>query len=272
MRRTFILLLLVGLTCSAVAQPTAEPSKPHGAWIGLQGGLGYGLHRDLGLSPLTYRGADLHPALTVGWQQSPWRYRAWLGADGGAYGLILRPTALRAYGGQATLGVGCSHLLHTHNQWQLWGGLEAEERFDLRYNAQFGNADLAISNFATLTTFVRAEWHLPHWLLFGQLGVEPLSLQLRPGFAYIDNYDRDIAHPANNLFDQYHWYLSCATGLHTQLGAHLLLTNGNQVGLSYRWHFFASRTTDAAPYAYHQAAHALLFHLQFALDSERREP
>ena len=92
------------------------------------------------------------------------------------------------------------------------------------------------------------------------------SLCLRPGFAYLDNFNQDISNPTTNTFDQYQWYLTGLNQVSTELGAFYILPNGNQLGLSYRWRYLTSRTSVLAPYRFEQAGHALLLTLDFALN------
>ena len=82
----------------------------------------------------------------------------------------------------------------------------------------------------------------------------------------MDNFDQDISNPTTNTFDQYRTYLAAATGVMTDVGATLLLANGNRIGVSYQWGYLTSRTTRRAPHLFECADHALLFHIGLKLD------
>ena len=228
--------------------------------------MGYGLYRDLGASPLTYRGLQLHPGITVEMQKTSWRYEAMLLTGGGAYGLKMGTGYIQAYGAQPLLGIRASRLFYSDNHLSLWAGGSFANHFDIRYNQSLGNACAGFGNFARFNVEGYAEYLLSHWLFHARLQLNALSLNLRPGFAYMDNFDQNIASPTANTFDQYRCYLALASGIATDIGASLLLSNGNRVGISYQWFYLTSRTTSAAPHLFEYAHHALLFHLGFKLN------
>ena len=142
---------------------------------------------------------------------------------------------------------------------------ELVELFDIRYNSTLGNASMGFGNFFMLNCEGGVEYRLPKWLFHAKMQLNALSLDMRPGFAYMDNFDQDISSPTANTFDQYHWYLAAATGVSTDVGAAYLLSNGNRLGVSYRWGYFTSRHTTSCPHSFEYAHHAILFHLGFAL-------
>ncbi|MBO4599904.1 MAG: hypothetical protein J5641_04110, partial [Bacteroidales bacterium] len=93
---TFFLLL-------ALAPFHAKADSVTLRYINLHGGVGYGLYRDLGASPLTYRGIELHPGISFQWQNPLWRCEALFLAEGGGYGLKARISYIQAYGGHPVL-------------------------------------------------------------------------------------------------------------------------------------------------------------------------
>lgn len=265
MNRFFILFFLA---LFALPKAQAERDSVQGVYLGLQGGLGYGLYRDLGASPLTYRGLELTPGLNVRVDQPKWRFQAGLGVRGGGYGYSLGISNMQSFGGQFTLGFSALRKTAQHGPWQLWGGVSLDNRTDFRYSSAMGNADVGIANFVNLNLIGRIELSLRHWVLHAQLALTPVSLLLRPGYAYMDNFDSDISSPTANLLDQYRWYLAGATIIASDLGATFVLPNGNRIGLSYCWHYMTSRATSdnlSAPFCFEQAGHALLFELGFKL-------
>ncbi len=256
MNRLFVTTLFVLL---AIPPLRAECDSSAHWYINLQGGIGYGLYRDLGVSPLTYRGLQLHSGISLLLEKSDWRYEAMFQAAGGAYGLRLGVGYIQAYGGHPRLGFKALHNVYDDSHWHLWVGGSVDDLFDIRYNASLGNASAAFGNFARLNVESCVEYSLCRWLFYAHIQLNALSLHMRPGFAYMDNFDQNIASPTANTFDQYRSYLAIATGAMTDVGATLMLANGNRIGVSYRWSYLTSRTTHAAPHLFECADHALLF-------------
>ncbi|MBQ2539292.1 MAG: hypothetical protein II555_04125 [Bacteroidales bacterium] len=264
--KRIITIILSLLFFISLAQAQHDASQ--GIHIGIQGGIGYGLYRDIGASPLTYRGLELMPGLSVSVWQPLWRFETRLNLCGGGYGNRLGLNYMQAYGGQVRIDFQAMRKTVEMGRWQLWAGASLDDRADIRYNSTLGNSCVGASNFINLNLIGRAEMHLSHWVLHGQLAMTPLSLLLRPGFCYMDNYDHQINNPLSDFMKQYQWYWAGATIVATQLGATLLLQNGNRVALSYRWHYLTSRATAdnvTAPYTFEQAGHAIVFELGFKL-------
>ena len=263
MNRLFVTTLFILL---AIPPLRAECDSSAHWYINLQGGIGYGLYRDLGVSPLTYRGLQLHPGISLLLEKSDWRYEAMFQAAGGAYGLRLGVGYIQAYGGHPRLGFKALHSVYDDSHWHLWVGGSVDDLFDIRYNASLGNASAAFGNFARLNVEGCVEYGLCRWLFHAHLQLNVLSFNMRPGFAYMDNFDQNIASPTANTFDQYGSYLVVATSAKTDVGASLLLANGNRIGLSYQWGYLTSRTSRRAPHLFECADHALLFHLGLKLN------
>ena len=262
MRRLFLTTILLLL---AHASTAAEHDSASCCFLNLRGGVGYGLYRDLGASPLTYRGLQLHPALSLSVQRHDWRYEAQLSAAGGGYGLTVGFNYIQAWGGHPVVRLVASRRMHSACPWQLWLGASADNLFDIRYHSSLGNACAGFGNFARLNVETSLEYRLCRWIFHTSLQLNLLSLNLRPGFAYMDNFDQDISSPTANTFDQYHCYPTLLSGAAANLGATYQLPGGNRVGLSYQWVYLTSRTTTAAPHLFQYAHHALLFHLGFRL-------
>lgn len=267
----FVALITALPTFGAAASPAADdnggnrPTAGAEVRLGLHSGAGYGLWRDLGASPLTYPGIELQPALSVAVDLPLWRFHAFSYLTVGAYGWHRNSYNFDSFGGQTAACVEVWRRCLERDRWQLWGGASLDNTGDIRYSRLLGNAGVGVSDFVTLTLAARAEYRLPHWLLHGSLAFSPAALTLRPGYAYIANYDRDLQNPAANTFEQYRWYLVGACGVATDIGIHLLLSNGNRIGVSYLWHHLTSRTATEAPHRFDQASHTLSFSLEFAL-------
>lgn len=265
MRRLFLLTLFCLLMLPSLY---AQPDSATHIFLHLQGGVGYGLYRDLGASPLTYQGLQLHPEVSLCIQKPDWRYEAYLSASGGAYGLKLGTGYIQAYGGHPVVSFRVWRKLETGSPIRLWLGGSVDDLFDIRYNSSLGNANMAFGNFARLNLEGCAEYRLCSWLFHAKLQLNALALVMRPGFSYMDNFDQEISNPSVNVFDQYHTYLTPATCVATDLGATLVLGNGNRIGLSYQWGYLTSHSSVdgvTAPHLFQCADHALLVHLGFIL-------
>ena len=257
-------MIFATLCCASVAA-AVDDSTTH-VYLGLHGGAGIGVYRDEGLSPLLYRGLEIHPALSLEVQKPSWLFGAAASVDGGAYGLTLSLAGLRAYGGQVSVAFHALRRVAGTGCWTFWAGAGVADLFDIRYNPAFGNSSEGSSNFALLNLAVRAEAQLRGWTIRAQAGFTPVALLYRPGFSYISNYDRDAANPVDCAFDQYQLYWAAAAGLATEVGCSRQLPNGNEFGLSYRWQHLTSRTSPdrlAAPHRFDCASHALIIHLMF---------
>lgn len=263
MKRLLIttIFVLFGVGLWAVPNDTSKTVK-----LELRGGAGYGLYRDLGLSPLTYKGIELLPGMAVQVSEARWRRRYFVDLDGGGYGLRVGVGYMQAYGGYCMVGVEGLCRVLDRGVWSVWGGGSVRESFDFRYNSSFGNSSTGMTNCAALGLAGRVECELGRWRLHGQVDLLPLTLLLRPGFAYMDNYDQDISSATANALDQYHSYVSGLPGVDCDFGATLGLRNGNGVTIGYVWHFFTSHTSgEAAPYSFEQASHGLRVILNFKI-------
>lgn len=275
MRPLFALLLATLLTllppsrgtAAALSLPdsTQQSARGTSVRIGMHSGAGYGMWRDLGASPRSYHGIELRPGLTVAVDLPRWRFHAASAFTVGAYGWHGASLNVDCFGGQSVSAIEAWRLCLARHRWELWGGAALGNTADLRYSRLLGNAAVGVSDFATLSLAARAEYRLPHWQFHGGLTFTPAALTLRPGYAYIANYDRDIHNPVANTFEQYHWYLVGACGLATDIGVTLLLPNGNRIGVSYLWHHLTSRTAAEAPHRFDQASHTLSLSLEFSL-------
>lgn len=258
-----ILFSLLLTLCSATLC-MAQDMAVSRSYLALEGGLGYGMTRDMGASPITYSHPEIHPLVAYGFHGQQWRFE--VGFSGVFAGESARfgVSGMQCYVGNLSL----MRRLYSYSRWQVWGGMAVDERFMVRYMSSLGNASYSYSNLTSLMGRVRAECVLGHFVTHLQLGFAPVSLCLRPGFAFLDNFNQDLSSPGGNTFDQYRWYLAGATLLETDLGVAYQLRNGNRVGISYRWRYLTSRKSAdpvSAPYPIEQAGHALLVSLQFAL-------
>lgn len=257
------LLLIVIFTLSAMGFCKAQ----NRVFLTLDGGAGYGLYRDLGTSPITYRGLEAATSLGVAIEGENWRAQAIIGGEGGGYGLKPGFATMQHYGSLPCIALSAMRKTATNSVFDLWLGAQAEEMMDIRYSASLGNTALSFSNFVNISLLARAEYRLGKLRFHTQFTFALPSLCLRPGFAYLDNFNQDISNPSTNTFDQYQWYLTGMNAIFTQLGASYTLPNGNRIGLAYHWHYLTSRTSPTlAPYRFEQASHTAMLHFDFLLN------
>ena len=121
------------------------------------GGAGYGIFRDMGASPLTYKGLEIHPGIGVEWRQANWLLDGSLHLSGGAYGILFRLQSLRVFGGQVGAGVELLHKVYSRGGLTLWAGGGVNDLFDLRYNSALNNSSVGMSNWVRLDGSARAE-------------------------------------------------------------------------------------------------------------------
>ena len=265
MKRHLLILLLV-LFAPPVTHAMSD-SLSH-VVLTLHGGAGYGLYRELGASPFTYKGMELYPGFSVRLEKPTRCYEAYLLAAGGGYGLKARWSAFHAYGGHPVAGFRACFRIPSSTPWQLWLGGSVDDLFDIRYNSALGNANMGYGNFLRLNVESAVVYCLQRWRFHAAIAFTPLAVAYRPGFAYMDNFDQDLSDPVANTFDQYVGYGVWAPGAETSLGAALMMRSGNTVGLSYHWAYLTSRVSPdgvSAPHRFDYASHALILTLGIRL-------
>ena len=229
MKRLFITLLIT-LLPSAFLMAQQPDGKQ--LFLTLEGGAGLGYYRELGSSPIVYKGLELPPEIKVSINTPNWRYEAAISIRLGAYGYRIRIPSIHTFGLQATLGFQAMHLVHTAPSLSLWAGAALGNLFDIRVNPQLENSAVGISDFTRLRLTLLGEYRLSRWCFFGQIWADPLALLYRPGYSYVS----------------------------------LTLRSGNQLGLLYDWRYLTSRTSGAvAPWRFQQASHSLILQLLFQL-------
>lgn len=264
----FNTLLLFPFLLSGFVSAQVDDSDSNRFFLVLKGGTGYGVYCDLGASPRQYVGMELTPGFGVDIRKPQWRMAINLNVDAGAYGLTYQFRSFNCLGGQPRLDIQMLWKCLDKSGWQGWVGGGIGDWGDIRYNSLLGNSCVGISNCIYAAVVGRVEYTLKRWNLYGQLSFQPVGMMLRPGFAYVANYDKDIANPVANTFAHYHWYVAGACGLNSEVGAELMLHNGNRIGIAYRWHHVTSRVSPkatGAPWRFDQAAHQLVLSLALAL-------
>lgn len=262
MKHLFTILCLM-MFAALPCQGQQQDSTHHR--LGMQSALGYGCFREPGASPLTYRGIEMMPALTYESVWGCWRADGRLLLTAGAYGNGADVPGIKVYGLMPRIDGHLWRRCATRAGWDFYGGVGLGEVFDLRMFNQLENSRMGLSNMFGLSLHARAERTCGRWRWHGALGFTPVAAMLRPGFAFISNFDRTPESPMKSTFDQYGSYIAGACGLESEIGTALLLGNGNRIEFSYRWHHFTSRTSDANPYRLDQASHTICTNFIFQL-------
>lgn len=260
----YLLTILFVFICG-ITMASCPSDSTRGVWMRLQGGVGVGSYRDFGAAPITFKGLELDPGMSVLVDRGLWRFEGSVAAAGGGYGFALGIKYFQAYGGAPVLSLSVHRQLTQIGRWKIWAGAALEECCDIRYSSALGNSCIGVSNFVNINALGTAEYEFGSWILKGHMVLTPMAFLFRPGYAYMDNYDQEIGDPNGNLFDQYNHYVSWANGLATEVCLLYQIGNGNRFGVSYRWNYRTSRTSRLCPHLFQQAGHALVLNLDFAL-------
>lgn len=234
-------------------------------WLSLQGGGGMGFYREMGASPLTYRGPELLPAISLTTERGAWRNDWHVGGSAGGYGLRWGMNSMQAYGGQVEVKGSVLNKIQEMGSLSILVGGNVEGVFDVRYHSGLGNSATSFSNWIRINGLIQTDFQWRNSVFYFQFGFNPLALVLRPGYAFMDNFDQDIANPIGNTFDQYRWYVAGFFGMDTELGYRYQLKNGNKIGVSYRWRYITSRISELAPHRFEYAQHGIVLDLMFKI-------
>ena len=151
---------------------------------------------------------------------------------------------------------------HPKKPFHVWVGGGLQALVDIKYSPALMNASVSASSFVNLLAIGGVSYDFaslhggPHKLFtaHAKLSIPLYGTAERPGFAYMNNYTSDI-NIANTLFQDQEIFLNCFAGLNTDLGLTLNLTNGNRIGLSYRWDYLT--TAHRGTYRFDNAIHSL---------------
>lgn len=257
------LVMLFAMLCATIT--TAAQTS-----LNLHTGLGKGLFRDQGVSPLTYQGAVIQPGLDVNIVRPRWRIYCTTKLTGGIYNREfsqLKKFNYSTYGGSAELFVKGYYSCFKNDRWNLLGGVSLGDYIGCKNTSKFMNANFAVEDFIFVGLQGRAEFTLKRWKFYGELGVNPFAYCYAPGFSYIDNFTADID-DKECLFNTYEWHGVGFPALSTEIGAWLNLRSGNRIGLAYNWDFLTTR--NATTWKYEEARHALVLQLDFILKAPKQ--
>lgn len=262
------LLLTLILGSFLVPFSHAENDSLRNVFLNVSNGIGYAQFRDYGASPITLRGLEVLPGMSLKIERQRWQYEASFDLSGGGYGFKVGVSAFHTYGVQPIIAFSALRKVVQTEHWGLLAGASVDETFDFKYYSALGNSSTGISNFLRANIVTQVEYRLSRLSCHFRLSMNPISSVFRPGYTYMDNYNQYLGSPAVNLFDQYVAYGALLTGVSTRLGATWHLKNGNRLGVEYQWSYLNSRISNdgvSAPFTFEQAAHGVVFELGFKL-------
>lgn len=239
--------------------------------LDIHSGLGYGLFRDQGASPLTYQGAVIQPGLDVNIVRPHWRIHCTTKLTGGIYNREfsqVKKLNFSTYGGSAEVLVKGYYNCFKNDRWDLLAGISLGNYIGVKNTSKFMNANFAVEDFILFGLQGRAEYTVKRWKFFGELCINPFAVCLAPGFSYIDNYTANIDEK-ECLFNTYEWNGVWMPSFSTEIGAWFNLKNGNRIGLAYNWDFLSTR--NSTDWRFDEARHAFVLHLDFVLKAPKQQ-
>ena len=221
---------------------------------------------DNGTIPYSYLGVGgiLGMGLTIEWQrchiQTELRgYADLLAVDGFALGFDSRTEFLyRFYDNK-------------QNRLHLWAGGAYQGFYDIKSVSSLMNAALAVSAFYNLHAEGMLSYDFAYYrggthnllTAYGKLSLPVAGVVMRPGYAYLDNYNSDID-ITNTLLENYEAFGKWFPGVSTDIGLYFNLLNGNRVGFSYRWDYLTTRHKGI--YRYDNAIHSFNINFKFNIN------
>ncbi|MBQ9547279.1 MAG: hypothetical protein IJU90_08360 [Bacteroidales bacterium] len=279
-RYCFLMLLLVASVAYAQESDTvAAPSEPNYSgfpegrkvmtYLNFHQSVGYGLYRDLGTSPLTYSGGVIRSGFDVEIRMRKLRIAQTNSLIVGLYSFDSKALALETIGGCSENGVRMSFRAWEKRHWQLWVGASIDNYIGLKYNSNFSNSYLGLTDVLGIGLHGRMEFRTrmrpsgAHWEMHGELSVMPVAWTYRPGYSYVDNYSAGDEGVASTLFSNYEGATAWLPITKTDFGAAYVMRSGNKVGLSYVWSFLT--TGKSGVYRFEEASHLLCVNLMVLL-------
>ena len=231
----------------------AEENKPVYR-CSFTGGIAYSDFRDMGVSPITYSG----PALNACFAFSRTAAQGRLSLEGNFLAGLYQDNVPPRHNFNNSSGLAQIRLKYLHQfNAGLNLGASVDNIFLLSHNSTFGNASFGAGDVTSVNLHLGYQTPLvlfrnkkTTWFV-SEIAFAPISLQFRPGFAYIDNYTEEI--PTNSTyFNQYQWYFSPFSALEASLG---ILIGRRNLTISYHWQFIT--TWENAPHRMDFTTHSL---------------
>lgn len=244
--------------------------------LSLELGLGTArdLYRDEGSSPLSYNGLATVPDWRLTLNLGTWDFSLLSRSTLGVYRNALR-------NGFALDAAAYNHFLDIKamkrvEDKHLWLGASISDILSVKYNVHHENASVGVTDFVALGLHLRAALSYSQLQQFfihrsrpsrcwfvGEVSLLPMSLVLRPGYTFIDNYAG-----ANSLFStfgsSYNWHLRAFAGITTDAGVQWQMRNLRRLSLSYQWAYLNSGA-GVTGWKYQSAIHCLRLSFTFPL-------
>ena len=238
--------------------------------LGIRSNIGYGVCRDNGLSPITFKGARIEPGFDLEFTSPKlphWHFSASGSIDIGYYEDATPPRL--NFSTIAGFGLFCLEAKRdirydSLSRWHFCGGASISNLLWLSNNPKLNNASMTLSDFVLLDASLEARFSLSRrWELWSLGKFAPLGTAFRPGFSQIDNYTSDSEGTTNTYFSTYDWHIIGPCHIATGIGASFKLNGGNRLSLGYGWDYLTSR--KAGPYKLQIASHSFLLQLDVRL-------
>ena len=254
-RQTVLLAVLLAAFLPAYSQ----------VWLGLNAGAGYASFRDMGVSPVSYYGLGAGMGYKVNIELARWSLQPWQTASFGLYEDAVEPMLnFSTYGIGSHMGFTALHTVWNTDHWLLMAGGTLSNYFGFKLNPNMFNASYGISDFASLALAGKICFDLGRHdgdqrnyrlRFYDQLSIAPVSLALRPGFSYVDNFTGTNDQVAA-ILSSYELSAVPFAEWHNELGASFVMGNGNRLGLAYRWSYLTTHNSGA--WRYDEATHYLV--------------
>ena len=233
------------------------------------GGLQYGLYRDKGVAPFSFKGISYVPTIGLAIGDRDHTRLAISATTGiGIYEDELPPLLnFNTYDIYNTISIKYLFPLTTIGG-DVWIGVGITNLLDVAVNPSYENAAAGISEFVGPEINIR-HYHKPiatrnKVITFREeLSLMPIAAMMRPGYAYIDNYtSRQPVMAA--LFDDYEWSMKVFGGIGTEIGFDIKTEAGNKIGISYRWSYYSSG--ESGQWRFDHSAHLINVDFYFKLN------
>lgn len=242
-------------------------------------GAGYGIFRDMGTSPVSFKGLLLTPAVGLEWSgMRKWTTELSVITTTGIFEDAVDPRLnfgsfdignsisfrmLRNVANLYKRGCDDDPLLQRHKTLgNISLGFGMANFLDVTVNSAYENAAAGVSEFLGPELTARADFCLNSRNydrfdkgLHAELSLLPVAAIMRPGYAYIDNYT--ASQPVlSALFDEYEWNIKPLAGISTEVGIDIFTGLGSRISIAYLWKFHS--TGDSGFWRFDHATHALL--------------
>ena len=297
MRKGFLFLIfMMAVMVTDVAADNSEGDSLRLRWeLETGGALGHTLFRDMGASPLSYRGPAVAPSLSLYRYQDNMKdklsnSRGWITLDGilGIYADAAHravpfntdAASLRLYVemGHDRLLAPWIHESVCHRSWEclhtlspLWG-VSVDDHLLVTTIPTLENSSTALSNMlyvglrgGLIYDIQKMKHHRSaHWQMEATATVSPIGYAFRPGFSYMDNFNASNGNIIfNNFTSTYSSDWVALPVAATALSASYTMASGNTLRLCYQWNYLTTRNSGA--WTLNEASHMLRLSINVVL-------